>query len=78
MGGDYNCTLNPNIDRDGNQASSHNHSREIILNFMDELGLCDVWRERNPDKREFSCYSATHKTFTSRLLFDFEVLTFLY
>ena len=35
---------------------------------MGELGLCDVWRERNPDKREFSCYSTTHKTF-SRLDF---------
>lgn len=68
MGGDYNWVLNPNIDRNGNQDSSHNQSRKVILNFMDELGLCDAWRELNPEKREFSCYSATHKTF-SRLDF---------
>ena len=68
MGGDYNCTLNPNIDRNGSLDPSHNQSRKVILNFMDELGLCDVWRERNPDKREFSCHSATHKTY-SRLDF---------
>ena len=68
IGGDFNCALNPDFDRNGNQVSSHNQSRKIILNFMEELGLCDVWRERNPDKREFSCYSTTHKTF-SRLDF---------
>ena len=64
IGGDFNCALNPDFDRNGNQGSSHNQSRKIILNFMGELGLCDVWRERNPDKREFSCYSTMQKTFT--------------
>lgn len=64
MGGDLNCALNPNIDRNGDQDSSHNQSRKVILTFMGELGLCDVWREYNPDKREFSCYSATHKSFS--------------
>lgn len=68
MGGDFNCALNPKIDRNSNQNPSHNQSRKVILNFMDELGLCDAWRELNPEKREFSCYSATHKTF-SRLDF---------
>ena len=54
MGGDFNCALNPDFDRNGNQDSSHNQSRKIFLNIMEDLGLCDVWRERNPDKREFS------------------------
>lgn len=56
IGGDFNCALNPDFDHNGNQVSSHNQSRKIILNFMEELDLCDVWRERNPDKRVFMLF----------------------
>lgn len=46
------------------KTSSHNHTRKVIHHFMEELGLCDIWRKYNPDKKEFSCHSTTYKTYS--------------
>ena len=64
MGGDFNCVLKPNMDREGGLDSSHCHTRKVIHHFMAELGLCDIFRKHNPDKREFSCHSTTYNTYS--------------
>lgn len=64
VGGDFNCVLKPNMDREGGQDSSHSHTRKDIHHFMTELGLCDIWRKHNPDKKEFSCHSITYNTYS--------------
>ena len=60
MAGDFNCTLNPTLDKSLGVDTSHMQSRKIIQHFIGELNLCDIWRHRNPSRREYSCYSATH------------------
>lgn len=37
-------------------------SDERLAQFMDELGLCDVWRTRNPMRQQYSCLSSSHAT----------------
>ncbi len=32
-------------------------SRKKLLQYVNDLSLCDHWRRLNPDKLEFSCYS---------------------
>lgn len=64
MGGDFNCVLKPNMDRVGGQGSSHSHTRKVIHHFMAELGLYDIFKKQNPDKREFSCHSTTYNTYS--------------
>ena len=53
--GDFNVVLNENLDRGG---SSYNNkkSKEVLNNIMEHYELCDVWRIRNPDTKEFSWY----------------------
>ena len=43
---------------------SHPRSRKIIQQLKLELNLCDIWRLINPTKREYSCHSASHNTYS--------------
>uniref|UniRef100_A0AAX7T371 exodeoxyribonuclease III n=1 Tax=Astatotilapia calliptera TaxID=8154 RepID=A0AAX7T371_ASTCA len=62
VGGDFNCTLEPRLDRSSGLDSSHPKSRQVIQHFMFELNLKDIWRLKNPTGREYSCYSASHNS----------------
>lgn len=64
IGGDFNCVLDPTIDRSTGTDISHQQTRKIIKNYMVELNLIDTWRWLNPDKREYSCFSNTYKTYS--------------
>ena len=59
--GDFNVSADPKIDRYNsirNHITAQNpdkrRSRESILNLMEEYYLCDIWRDRNPEKMYFS------------------------
>jgi len=58
IAGDFNCTLDPKLDRSTGVDSSHIHSRKKLLQYMKNLNLCDPWRRFNSDKLEFSYYSS--------------------
>uniref|UniRef100_A0A3Q3BAI7 Reverse transcriptase domain-containing protein n=1 Tax=Kryptolebias marmoratus TaxID=37003 RepID=A0A3Q3BAI7_KRYMA len=64
FGGDFNCTLDPNLDRSSGLDLSHPKSRRVIQHFMSELNLRDIWRVQNPTKKEFSCHSTTHNSYS--------------
>uniref|UniRef100_A0A669DNA9 Reverse transcriptase domain-containing protein n=1 Tax=Oreochromis niloticus TaxID=8128 RepID=A0A669DNA9_ORENI len=64
LAGDFNCTLNPSIDKSSHLDKSHSQSRETILQFAKELNLMDIWRDRNPGVSTYSCYSSTHKSYS--------------
>lgn len=49
IGDDFNCTLDPELDRSSGSVISH-PSQKIIQQFMFELNLKDIWRVRNPTK----------------------------
>uniref|UniRef100_A0A096LX15 Reverse transcriptase domain-containing protein n=1 Tax=Poecilia formosa TaxID=48698 RepID=A0A096LX15_POEFO len=64
MGGDFNCTLHPSMDRSTGIDQSHNNCRAAIYRMMKELKLMEIWREKNPASKTYSCYSSSFKTFS--------------
>lgn len=64
ISGDFNCTLNPELDRSSGVDNSHTKSRQTIQHFMEELNLIDIWRDMNPKGLKYSCYSSTHKSYS--------------
>lgn len=64
IGGDFNCALDPKLDRSSGIDLTHARSRKIIHQFMQELNLIDIWRVKNPTKKEYSCHSTTHNTYS--------------
>lgn len=65
VGGDFNTILNPKLDR-SNFGSTHRtwHSSDLIKKYMQDLGLSDCWRSKNPLNKEFSYYSPPHKSYS--------------
>lgn len=59
IGGDFNCALQPEIDRSTGTDASHNQTRRELLQFINDFNLIDVWRKDNPGQLTFSCYSST-------------------
>lgn len=64
IGGDFNCVLDPTQDRSTGIDTSHQQTRKIIKKFMSDLNLIDIWRYLNPNKRDYSCFSSTYKTYS--------------
>ena len=62
LGGDFSCVLNPTIDRSTGCDTGKTQTRELLKQFIEDLNLVDVWREWNPDKNHYSCYSTAHKS----------------
>ena len=62
--GDFNCTLN-NIDRVGSTARFE-YGREELVDLMRRLNLTDAFRERFPNKLEFT-YFKPNSTIKSRI-----------
>ena len=64
IGGDFNCTLQPEIDRSTGIDTSHAQTRKELLQYIKEFNLTDIWRRDYPNQSTFSCYSATCQTFS--------------
>ena len=41
IAGDFNCTLDPKLDRSTGLDSSHIQSRKKLLQYVKDLNLCD-------------------------------------
>lgn len=57
--GDFNLTLQPDIDRSTGIDISHHWTRKELLHYIKELSLIDTWREEYPTQKTFSYYSTT-------------------
>uniref|UniRef100_A0A3Q2NYD6 exodeoxyribonuclease III n=1 Tax=Fundulus heteroclitus TaxID=8078 RepID=A0A3Q2NYD6_FUNHE len=55
IGGDFNCSLCPHMDR-------------AVKNILEELDLIDIWRHFNPSIKSFTFHSLPHSTMTLRFL----------
>ena len=55
IGGDFNCTIAPHLDRSSGIDTAHTQSRRMLHYFIKEQNLCDPWRRRFPNDREYSC-----------------------
>ena len=52
--GDFNTALNTTVDRSDPKTKNNEKSSNIINTYMQETYLNDVWRERNPDLRQYT------------------------
>ncbi len=43
---------------------THQKSRKNIKKCVKDLNLTEIWRHLNPNKREYSCFSNTHTTYS--------------
>ena len=54
MGGDFNCPLNPLMDKKGGLLSPRKSVVSTIRNLQEEFDLVDIWRVKNPQKKSFT------------------------
>ena len=66
--GDFNFTLDVELDR-LKTYNNNNKNKEKIENFMQEFSLCEIWRLRYPEKREFSWFKSGNIQKASRIDF---------
>ena len=65
LGGDFNCTLQPALDKSNpKQSRNISKSSSLILSFMQSYRLYDPWRHTNPSARQFSFFSPVHLSYT--------------
>ena len=54
LGGDFNCPLNPFLDKKGGILTPRKSVVKTIESLQDELDLVDIWRIKNPTKKCFT------------------------
>ena len=54
IGGDFNCPLNPTIDKKGGILIQRKSVTSCIDCLQSELDLVDIWRIKNPDVKSFT------------------------
>lgn len=64
LGGDFNCWLDPTLDRSSPRNCAASKSAKVIQLFMEQFALTDPWRSFNPLKKVYSFFSNVHHTFT--------------
>ena len=54
IGGDFNCPLNPTLDKKGGILIPRQHVINSIENIQNEFSLHDIWRIKNPNTCSFT------------------------
>ena len=52
--GDFNTTLNSQIDRYPSSSNNNDKSAEVINKYLEDTLCSDIWRCRNPEKRTYT------------------------
>lgn len=70
LAGDFNCLLNPDLDRNQmtSQSTNVNQYRDRIKAILEDRRLCDIWRIRHPADR---AYTFRRGLYASRLDYIF-------
>ena len=64
VGGDFNCHLNPSLDKLPSDISPPSKRARVLTNICVDIEYCDVWRQLHPTDSEFTFFSAPHKSHT--------------
>lgn len=64
LGGDFNCCLDPVLDRSSTNPSKQSKSAQVINSFLKDYAVSDLWRRMNPTARTYSFFSQVHQTFS--------------
>ena len=55
IGADFNCIINNNMDKQGGKpAHSNKQAQEVILNWIEDYALIDIWRNLKPNKKVYT------------------------
>ena len=54
IGGDFNCVLNPELDKAGGRPDTKVNTRNKLLKLMEDNNLVDIWRLFYPDTRQYT------------------------
>lgn len=60
--GDFNEVLDRKLDRFPIRQFSEEPGKSRLRLFMEEVGLVDLWRVRNPGALQYTCHSISHST----------------
>jgi len=66
IGGDFNCVLNPKVDKKGGNKNPRKVVCDLIQEIMQQYGLADAWREKNRYKKQYT-WSRTNPEIHCRL-----------
>lgn len=64
LGGDFNCWLDPVLDRSSMNPNTASSSARYIQAFLSDYGICDVWCSLHPSDREYSFFSHVHHIYS--------------
>ena len=56
VGGDFNCTADPCLDRFRNNHERRSKVARVLYDFLNEISVGDAWRGQNPTKREYTWF----------------------
>ena len=54
IGGDYNLVLNLLLDKRGGKNTTHIRAQNLILQWMNDTELVDIWREQHPNEETYT------------------------
>lgn len=63
-GGDFNCSLNPALDRSSSKSASVSKTALAIKSFLDSCAISDPWHFLFPSTRQYSFFSHVHHTYS--------------
>jgi len=61
IGGDYNLVLNLEKDKEGGVYRTHKKAQEVVMNYMENTDMIDIWRKSHGNKKQFT-YSTDYPT----------------
>jgi exonuclease III len=75
IGGDFNCVLDKEKDKKGGKEDHANiATRELLINYMEETELVDIWRLQHNDDRVFTHHITKPEYIFTRI--DFFLISF--
>lgn len=60
-GGDLNVIRDHNLDTTNAKRSKTHLTRNLNI-LLEEMGMIDVWRDQHPSEKDFTHYSAAHRS----------------
>lgn len=64
IGGDFNCILDPFMDRHSPSPPKPSNSATVLNNLIHSLNILDIWRLQHPTDKDYSFFSNVHNSYT--------------